>query len=71
MSTDLNLSKPGKFVFNSYDPNTQYGHYSMRMYRACRLVVDTGLHAFGWTREEAVNYMFTRTASTKPEIEVR
>jgi uncharacterized protein (DUF885 family) len=32
------------------------------MWRACRLVVDTGIHYFGWTREQAVEYMANNTA---------
>ena len=35
------------------DPLDRFGHYSEEIFRACRLVVDTGLHAFGWTRQQA------------------
>jgi uncharacterized protein (DUF885 family) len=38
------------------------------MWRACRLVVDTGIHAFGWTREEAVNFMAKNTALSLHEV---
>jgi uncharacterized protein (DUF885 family) len=39
------------------DPYSMYGHLSWEMVRACRLVIDTGIHAFGWTRERAIAYL--------------
>ncbi|WP_372525100.1 DUF885 domain-containing protein [Piscinibacter sp.] len=39
------------------DPYSRFGALSWEMVRACRLVIDTGLHAFGWTREQAIRYM--------------
>ena len=39
------------------DKLSEFGFYSFNLLRACRLVVDTGLHAMNWTREEAVNFM--------------
>jgi uncharacterized protein (DUF885 family) len=38
------------------------------MWRACRLVVDTGLHALGWTRQQAMDYMASHTALSRHEI---
>jgi uncharacterized protein (DUF885 family) len=38
------------------------------MWRACRLVVDTGIHAFGWTRAQAVNFMAENTALSLHEV---
>lgn len=51
------------------DPYLNYGHLSHEMFRACRLVVDTGMHALGWTREQAVNFMLEHTATHKDNIE--
>jgi uncharacterized protein (DUF885 family) len=39
------------------DPYSDFGRLSGELYRACRLVVDTGIHAKKWTREEAIDYM--------------
>nr|XP_045589455.1 uncharacterized protein LOC123751404 [Procambarus clarkii] len=51
------------------DPYDRYGHYSDEIFRACRLVVDTGMHTFGWTRQEAVDYMLLHTALAQADIE--
>ncbi|MGJ8591024.1 MAG: DUF885 domain-containing protein [Aquaticitalea sp.] len=49
-------------------PYEQFGKLTYEMWRACRLVVDTGIHAKGWTREQVVEYMSTNTALSLHEI---
>ena len=47
------------------DTYARLGHYSYNLLRACRLVVDTGIHALGWSRDQAVKYMLDNTAMTE------
>lgn len=49
-------------------PYDRFGRLTYEMWRACRLVVDVGLHAKGWTREQAVEYMASRTALSLHEV---
>jgi uncharacterized protein (DUF885 family) len=43
-------------------PYERFGKLTYEQWRACRLVIDTGIHAMGWTREQAVNYFTKETA---------
>jgi len=43
------------------DPYTRFGHLQGQMFRAARLVVDTGIHALGWSRDRAIAYMIEQT----------
>lgn len=53
-----------------YDtPETDMGRLSYEMWRACRLVVDTGLHAKGWTKEQAVAFMRDNSALSDANID--
>ena len=49
-------------------PYEQFGKFTYEMWRACRLVVDTGIHAKGWSRDQAVNYMSSNTALSLHEV---
>jgi len=45
------------------DPFSLFGHLNEDMFRAARLVVDTGIHTLGWTRQQALDYLNTHTAN--------
>lgn len=51
------------------DPYSNFGRLSYEMWRACRLVVDTGIHAKGWTKAQAVAFMTENTALSAENIE--
>jgi uncharacterized protein (DUF885 family) len=43
------------------DPYSDFGRLAMELWRACRLVVDTGIHSQKWTREQGINYYTSNT----------
>jgi len=49
-------------------PYEMFGRYTYEMWRACRLVVDTGMHYKGWTREQALQYLAGNTALSIHEV---
>ena len=51
------------------DPLGQLGYLQSIAFRACRLVVDTGLHAKRWTREQAIEWFVTTNGSTRQEVQ--
>ncbi|MDQ1609766.1 MAG: hypothetical protein QOE16_2498 [Microbacteriaceae bacterium] len=50
------------------DDIARLGMLSFRALRACRLVVDTGIHHFGWSRQQAVEFMWNNTATTMSHV---
>lgn len=58
----------GKEVGFYANPYNDFGRLTYEMWRACRLVVDTGIHSFGWTREETMEYMAANTALSFHEV---
>jgi uncharacterized protein (DUF885 family) len=50
------------------DPFSKFGQLTYEMWRACRLVVDTGMHALGWSRQQAIDFMKENTAKTENDI---
>ncbi|PQB05891.1 DUF885 domain-containing protein [Aureitalea marina] len=49
-------------------PYEKFGQLTYEMWRACRLVVDTGIHALGWSRDEVVDFMASNTALSLHEV---
>lgn len=59
LGTELGLYK---------DPYSRFGKLTYEMWRACRLVIDVGIHEKNWTREQAVNYLADNTALSLHEV---
>ena len=49
-------------------PYQRFGYLTYQMWRACRLVVDTGIHHLGWTRQQAIDFLTVNTALSSREI---
>jgi uncharacterized protein (DUF885 family) len=50
------------------DPYSKFGQLTYEMWRAARLVVDTGIHALGWTRQQAIDFMLANSAKTENDV---
>jgi uncharacterized protein (DUF885 family) len=59
----------GKEVGFYQDPGSDYGRLQSELFRAVRLVVDTGLHSKGWTRDQVVEFMRKTGAADEPSIQ--
>jgi uncharacterized protein (DUF885 family) len=62
--TELLSKEMGLYV----DDLDEVGRITMELWRACRLVVDTGIHAKGWSRERSVDYFLANTALTRDNV---
>lgn len=50
-------------------PYEKFGQLSYDMWRAARLVIDTGIHRYGWSRQQAIDYLASHTALSQHEVE--
>ncbi len=58
----------GKEMGFYQSPYSDFGRLTYEMWRACRLVVDTGMHAKGWSRQQAIDYLANNTALSMPDV---
>jgi uncharacterized protein (DUF885 family) len=64
----LYSEKLGEEIGVYHTPYERFGRLTYEMWRACRLVVDTGMHAKGWTSQQARDYLAANTALSEHEI---
>lgn len=65
----LYAERLGEEIGGYQDPYQKFGQLQFEAWRACRLVVDTGIHWLGWSREQAIQYMRTNTTLSDHDIE--
>lgn len=65
----LYTEKLGYEIGGYRTPQDRFGQLTFEMWRACRLVVDTGMHLKGWTRERAIEFMGQNTSLARLDIE--
>jgi uncharacterized protein (DUF885 family) len=51
------------------DPYSKFGQLTYEIWRACRLVIDTGIHAQRWTRRQAIDYLLAHSPKTRLDVE--
>ena len=52
------------------DPYSKYGQLTLEVWRAIRLVVDTGMHSLGWSRQQAIDFFLANSSQTEHEATV-
>ena len=65
----LYAEKLGYEIGGYRDPYARFGQLTFEMWRACRLVVDTGIHHKGWSRQQAIDYVADNASLAPLDIE--